>query len=72
MFSRIKKWFSRKVESVPVEEVITEVNYLYPTEPLPAVRITEPRRKKPKVTAEDIRAWLRAVKEYDTVRAMWN
>lgn len=77
MFKWVKSLFGRKVNEVVVEEVVyedinVEVTYMHPKHSLPPVRKAEPVKPKPtpRVTADDIRSWVKSVREYDSIRSL--
>lgn len=75
MIKWLKSLFSREVKEVVKEnsfpsEIIGNVTYTHPKHPLPPARTVEPPKKSPKVTANDIRSWIKSVREYDNVRTL--
>ena len=74
MFKWIKSLFSRKVDEVVEKEVNVvydelevHVTYTHPTKPFRPARKPAQKPKAPKVSAEDIRSWINAVREYDSL-----
>lgn len=81
-FKWVLSWFvgptmDRREEEVThktyEDDIIMEVTFTHPKYPLGTVKriVEEPQPSKvvPKVTSEDIRSWLNAVREYDSVRS---
>ena len=77
MFKWIKSLFGSKVENVAAKkvdrpEIIGKVTYTHPKNPYPTPRrVVEPVKKAPRITADDIRSWMSAVREYDSVRSIF-